>query len=140
MDAELTLLAHEGDFGRMPLPVLASNFEPREYQRKIAETASSTNTLVVLPTGLGKTNIAILVTANVLNSHPNSKIVVLAPTRPLVLQHCRTFKAELNLPEGSLVALTGTVEPGERETLWLKALCLPPPRRSTTTPRKDGFL
>jgi Fanconi anemia group M protein len=101
--------------------LLTSNFEPREYQKKIAETAASTNTLVVLPTGLGKTNIAILVAAKVLNSHPSSKIVVLAPTRPLVLQHCRTFKAELNLPESSFVALTGTVEPGERETLWLKA-------------------
>jgi ERCC4-related helicase len=104
--------------------VLASRFEPREYQKRIAETAASTNTLVVLPTGLGKTNIAILVAAKVLNNRPGSKIVILAPTRPLVLQHCRTFKAELNLPDVASVVLTGTVQPGERETLWLKATAI----------------
>ncbi|HMD78753.1 MAG TPA: helicase-related protein, partial [Nitrososphaerales archaeon] len=104
--------------------MLASRFEPREYQKRIAETAASTNTLVVLPTGLGKTNIAILVAAEVLNNRPGSKIVILAPTRPLVLQHCRTFKTELNLPEDASVVLTGTVEPGERETLWLKATAI----------------
>jgi ERCC4-related helicase len=104
--------------------VLASRFEPREYQKRIAETAASTNTLVVLPTGLGKTNIAILVAAKVLNNRPGSKIVILAPTRPLVLQHYRTFKTELNLPEDASVVLTGTVAPGERETLWLKATAI----------------
>lgn len=101
-----------------------ASFEPREYQKRIAETAVSTNTLVVLPTGLGKTNIAILVAGSVLKKRPGSKIMVLAPTRPLVMQHFRTFKAELNLPESSFVVLTGTVDPGERETLWLKATAI----------------
>ena len=101
--------------------MLASNFEAREYQRKIAEVASSTNTLVVLPTGLGKTVIAIMVAARVLERGPECKVVVLAPTRPLVLQHLRAFGGQLTLPEGSLVALTGTVDPGERELLWLKS-------------------
>lgn len=101
--------------------MLAASFEPREYQKKIAETAKSANTLVVLPTGLGKTNIAILVAAEVLNRNPSSKVMILAPTKPLVLQHFRTFKSELNLPDDSFAALTGTVDPGERGVLWLKA-------------------
>jgi len=38
--------------------------EVREYQRAIAKSALESNTLVVLPTGLGKTIIALLRTAN----------------------------------------------------------------------------
>ena len=99
----------------------AEDLEAREYQRRIAEVAASTNTLVVLPTGLGKTIIAILVASELLRKHPESKVMVLAPTRPLVLQHLRSFGAHLKLPEGSMAALTGTVDPGEREVLWMKS-------------------
>jgi Fanconi anemia group M protein len=101
--------------------LLSAGFEPREYQRKIADAAASMNTLVVLPTGLGKTIIAIMVAAEVLKKYPESKVVILAPTRPLVLQHLRAFSSQLELPRGAMVALTGTVEPGERELLWMKA-------------------
>ncbi len=101
--------------------MLSSDFQAREYQRRIAEVATSTNTLVVLPTGLGKTMIAIMVTAAMLEKDPDSKVMVLAPTRPLVLQHLRAFGDGLTLPEGSMTALTGTVEPGERELLWMKS-------------------
>ncbi len=101
--------------------MLSSDFEAREYQKKIAEVAASTNTLVVLPTGLGKTIIAIMVAAELLERNPGSKVVVLAPTRPLVLQHLRAFGEGLKLPEGSMAALTGTTEPGEREAIWMKS-------------------
>lgn len=101
--------------------MLSSSFQAREYQKKIAEIATSVNTLVVLPTGLGKTIIAIMVTAGMLEKHPGSKVMVLAPTRPLVLQHRRAFGEGLKLPEGSMAALTGTVDPGEREVLWMKS-------------------
>jgi Fanconi anemia group M protein len=87
----------------------------------IARTATSSNTLVVLPTGLGKTLIAILVASELLRKYPESKVMVLAPTRPLVIQHYKAFKEAIDLPDGSLVVLTGTVDPGEREVLWLKA-------------------
>jgi ERCC4-related helicase len=100
---------------------MSTGFEAREYQRKIAEVAASKNTLVVLPTGLGKTIVAIMVAAEILRMNPKSKVMVLAPTRPLVLQHLRAFEAEMKLPKGSMVALTGTVDPGEREVLWLKS-------------------
>jgi Fanconi anemia group M protein len=101
--------------------LLSESFEAREYQKRIAEVATATNTLVVLPTGLGKTIIAIMVTAEMLENRPGSKVMVLAPTRPLVLQHLRSFGAELKLPEGSMAALMGTVDPGERELLWMKS-------------------
>lgn len=101
--------------------MLSADFQAREYQKRIADVAVSTNTLVVLPTGLGKTIIAIMVAAQLLEKHTGSKVMVLAPTRPLVLQHLRAFQAQLRLPGGSMVALTGTVDPGERELLWMKA-------------------
>ncbi|MDG6953894.1 MAG: DEAD/DEAH box helicase family protein [Nitrososphaerota archaeon] len=101
--------------------MLSSGFEAREYQKKIADAAASENTLVVLPTGLGKTVIAVMVAERLLSKHPESKAMVLAPTRPLVLQHQRAFASALKLPHDSMVALTGTVDPGERELLWLKA-------------------
>ena len=95
--------------------------EARQYQKKIAGVASSTNTLVVLPTGLGKTIIAIMVAADVLEKNPGSKAMILAPTRPLVLQHLRAFREGLKLPEGTMAALTGTVDPGDREVIWMKS-------------------
>ena len=101
--------------------MISEGLVAREYQRKIAEVATSKNTLVVLPTGLGKTIIAILVAAETLKRHPESKVMVLAPTRPLVIQHLRSFEGQLKLPEGSMAALTGTVDPGERELIWKRA-------------------
>jgi len=101
--------------------LLNGEMEAREYQQKIAETASSSNTLVVLPTGLGKTMIAIMVAAERLEKFPESKVVVLAPTKPLVLQHYSTFKKHLRPGSVALAVLTGTVDPGEREVLWLKS-------------------
>ncbi|MDG6920225.1 MAG: DEAD/DEAH box helicase family protein [Nitrososphaerota archaeon] len=101
--------------------MLPGGLEPRDYQKRIADVASKTNTLVVLPTGLGKTIIAMLVAERVLSSRPGSKVVVLAPTRPLVLQHLRSFSEGMKLPEGSMAALTGTVDPGEREVMWMRS-------------------
>ena len=101
--------------------MLSSALQPREYQKRIAEVARSANTLVVLPTGLGKTMIAVMVAADLLAAHPGSKVMVLAPTRPLVLQHRRAFADGLTIPAGAMAALTGTVDPGEREVLWMKS-------------------
>jgi superfamily II DNA or RNA helicase len=44
--------------------------EDREYQRRIVERALEANTLVVLPTALGKTVIAELVAAELLHRYP----------------------------------------------------------------------
>lgn len=100
---------------------MRAEFEAREYQKKIAQTAFSSNTLVVLPTGLGKTMIAVLVAAERLRKLPGSKVMVLAPTKPLVLQHYSTFQRLLDLEPSAFAVLTGTVDPGERELLWVKS-------------------
>ena len=54
----------------------------REYQINIANNCAYKNSLVILPTGLGKTIIAVLVACKALELFPpNSKIIILAPTR-----------------------------------------------------------
>ena len=57
--------------------------EKRMYQVNIAEAASNLSTLVVLPTGMGKTIVAMLVIANILEKK-KGRILFLEPTKPLV--------------------------------------------------------
>ena len=92
----------------------------REYQRKIAESALAGNTLVVLPTGLGKTVIALLVAVERLSRFPDGKVLVLAPTRPLVIQHSRFFEEHLGDRVPATV-LTGEVSPEARASLFEKS-------------------
>lgn len=73
------------------------SLKPRDYQQKIFETARSQNTLVVLPTGLGKTLIALMLAVDRIKKYPGQKVLFLAPTRPLVEQHFNMFKE--NLPD-----------------------------------------
>jgi Fanconi anemia group M protein len=101
--------------------VMLRNFEPRLYQQTILGTAVNYNTLVVLPTGLGKTAIALMLAVQRLNAIPNSKVVILAPTRPLVEQHIQTFKKYLNLDEEYFAIFTGSVTPKKRVLMWEKA-------------------
>jgi len=56
--------------------------------------------LAVQPTALGKTVIAELVAAELLHRHPGSRILFMAPTKPLALQHRETVLKHLKLGEG----------------------------------------
>ncbi len=64
----------------------------REYQLTMGKNAAKQNTLVVLPTSLGKTIIALISMIEILDQNPTGRIFFLAPTRPLVLQHFQTFQ------------------------------------------------
>jgi Fanconi anemia group M protein len=97
-----------------------TKFQPRLYQEMIASTAVKRNTLCILPTGLGKTYIAILVAAWVLENKPSSRILTIAPTRPLVQQHLKTFSQVLVLDKELLVALTGKIKQEDRKVLYEK--------------------
>jgi len=99
---------------------LLRNIEPREYQKKIAETASSKNTLVVLPTGMGKTLISILVGIGRLEKYPESKILITSPTRPLNAQHKKSFEEFTAINSDEIVLITGKIIPEEREELYKK--------------------
>lgn len=58
--------------------------EFRKYQEDIALKAVENNTLVVIPTALGKTIIAIIALSILIKD--GGKCIFLAPTRPLVHQ------------------------------------------------------
>lgn len=94
-----------------------NTIEYRSYQDSIVKTAVSGNTLCVLPTGLGKTSVAALVAAERLKNDMNSKILFLAPTRPLVEQHKRTFEKCLKLGL-ELRTVTGEDKPEERTNIY----------------------
>src|SRR3989344_4956657 len=100
---------------------LQPSIQPREYQSKIIETCKSFNTLVVLPTGLGKTLIALYLAVHRKYQFPISKILVLAPTRPLIEQHFQYFKKYLPELFADIQLFTGSVPAEERKRIFQTA-------------------
>jgi len=90
--------------------------EYRDYQRRFVERALEANTLAVLPTALGKTVIAELVAAELLHRHPGCRILFMAPTKPLALQHRESVLKHLKLREDEVAAVTG--ETAARASVW----------------------
>ncbi|MHA1372914.1 MAG: DEAD/DEAH box helicase [Promethearchaeota archaeon] len=91
----------------------------REYQVEIAKKCINTNSLVVIPTGLGKTIISLLVVAETLQSYPkDSKVIVLAPTRPLINQHRESFSHFLAISDDYMITLTGKNPSEQRPRLF----------------------
>ena len=91
--------------------------EQRLYQLNLAGTALSASSLVVLPTGLGKTIIALLVIVSRLEKI-GGKVLILSPTKPLVEQHASFLKKALLLPEEEILTFTGSLSPTKREEMW----------------------
>ncbi len=100
---------------------MIKGFTPRLYQETILATAIAKNTLVVLPTGLGKTNIFLMLAAHRLRTYPNSKILLMGPTRPLIDQYYEVFRKHFEIEEEKMAVLTGMVAPEKRIKLWEKA-------------------
>jgi len=99
---------------------MIKNFTPRLYQETILATAVNKNTLVVLPTGLGKTNVFLMLAAQRLKQYPNSKILFIGPTRPLIDQYLDVFKKNFEIKEEEMAVFTGMVKPEKRAELWKK--------------------
>lgn len=95
-----------------------NKLEARVYQQLIFASASAKNTLVVAPTALGKTAIAILLSAYMLKNAPSKKVLILAPTKPLAAQHAGRFKEFLNIEESKIALLTGTINAEKRKELF----------------------
>lgn len=98
--------------------------EQRLYQLALASFALERSSLVVLPTGLGKTIVALMVMAARLKGQKateHSKVLLLSPTKPLVDQHVKFFKNALNLPEEQVVSFTGSITPAKRKDIWQNA-------------------
>ncbi len=102
----------------MKHPLIKSDtVEQRLYQLNLAGKALEGSSLVVLPTGLGKTVIALFVIVSRLQRF-GGKALILSPTKPLVEQHAAFFKKVMALPEDEVLTFTGSIAPAEREKLW----------------------
>jgi len=67
---------------------------------------------------LGKTVISAIIAANILYNYKNFKILVMAPTRPLVMQHRNSFMRLLKLRDKDTALLTGKTSPDYRRLIW----------------------
>ncbi|MFB6091193.1 MAG: DEAD/DEAH box helicase, partial [Halobellus sp.] len=111
-------MAATDDPAHVDHPLLNPGFiERRRYQLELAGTARNANTLVCLPTGLGKTTVSLLVTADRLEEH-GGKALFLAPTKPLVQQHAEFYREALAIPDEEIVVFTGEISPDDRADAW----------------------
>lgn len=101
-----------------------NSIEKRDYQINLANQAINENCIVVLPTGLGKTAIALNVIAEYL-SKGTGGILFLAPTRVLVHQHYEFLEKNLTLDDISLITGEDTIQ--KRTKLWSNSvICATP--------------
>ena len=90
--------------------------EARTYQQVLAaDVLKDGNTMIVAPTALGKTLVAVLVTADRLLNQKKSKVLILAPSKPLAIQHEENFKKFL-IPK--VTSITGSIKTDERQKRW----------------------
>ncbi len=106
------------EFIKHPL-IRPDTVEQRLYQLSLAGKALSSSTLVVLPTGLGKTIVSLLVIVSRLEK-VGGKVLLLSPTKPLVEQHASFLKQVLTIPEEEVLTFTGSLSPSKRAELWEK--------------------
>ncbi|VUC34462.1 unnamed protein product [Clonostachys rosea] len=90
----------------------------RDYQFSIVKNSLFNNTLVALPTGLGKTFIAATVMLNFHRWTKSAKIVFVAPTKPLVAQQIDACYSIAGIPRSETTLLTGDINPAIRAEEW----------------------
>ncbi|XP_041350852.1 LOW QUALITY PROTEIN: Fanconi anemia group M protein-like [Gigantopelta aegis] len=128
-DIDVDLLPSSKDLSSLPeLPgfdksagrlwIYPTNYSVRDYQYNIVKTCLFRNTLVSLPTGLGKTFIAAVVMYNFYRWYPQAKIVFMAPTKPLVAQQIEACYNIMGIPQEDTSEMTGSMNPTERQKAW----------------------
>ena len=79
----------------------------RSYQTECVYSCLRQNTLVVLPTGLGKTLVAACVLHNVHRWLPHTRLIFTAPTKPLVKQQWQACLEAVGIAEEHMACITG---------------------------------
>ncbi|MBU0532313.1 DEAD/DEAH box helicase family protein [Candidatus Micrarchaeota archaeon] len=89
---------------------------PRQYQLAIYNSVMKNgNTLVVLPTGLGKTLIALML---IKERMKKGRCLILTPTKPLAKQHYDSVIDTLELTDKNVVLVTGEITPKKRKEMY----------------------
>ncbi len=99
--------------------VKKDSIEYRDYQVNLANQAMKQNCLVILPTGLGKTTVALQVIAEYLLKGTGG-VLLLAPTRVLTNQHYEFLKNNLTIEDISQI--TGEDLVNKRKKLWMNSI------------------
>ncbi|KAF8168325.1 hypothetical protein B0H34DRAFT_685091 [Crassisporium funariophilum] len=94
------------------------NRPKRDYQYNIVKNCLFENTLVALPTGLGKTLIAGVVMLNYYRWFPEGKVIFVAPTKPLVAQQITACHEACGIPGRDSMELNGEVPKARRAKYW----------------------
>ncbi|RVE53179.1 hypothetical protein evm_002276 [Chilo suppressalis] len=98
--------------------IYPTNYPVRDYQFNIINASILKNTLVSLPTGLGKTFIAAVIMYNFYRWYPLGKIIFTAPTRPLVAQQIEACYNIIAIPPNDTIEMTGHMQVNTRKTHW----------------------
>ncbi|KAJ6639999.1 Fanconi anemia group M protein like [Pseudolycoriella hygida] len=98
--------------------IYPTNFAVRKYQHDIVYNALFKNTLVCLPTGLGKTFIAAVVMYNFYRWYPQGKIIFMAPTKPLVSQQIEACFQVMGISKEDTAEITGQQKKENRLKQW----------------------
>ncbi|XP_014494329.1 DEAD-box ATP-dependent RNA helicase FANCM-like [Vigna radiata var. radiata] len=117
-DDENPTFVHHIDAEAAKTWIYPVNVPLRDYQFDITQSALFSNTLVALPTGLGKTLIAAVVMYNYFRWFPQGKIVFAAPSRPLVMQQIEACHNIVGIPQEWTVDMTGQLSPPKRAQFW----------------------
>ncbi|XP_045704485.1 Fanconi anemia group M protein [Phyllostomus hastatus] len=119
-EAERQLNLENGGFctSAGALWIYPTNCPVRDYQLHISRAALFCNTLVCLPTGLGKTFIAAVVMYNFYRWFPSGKVVFMAPTKPLVTQQIEACYRVMGIPQSHMAEMTGSTQASTRKEIW----------------------
>ncbi|KAJ7139882.1 hypothetical protein C8R44DRAFT_765650 [Mycena epipterygia] len=94
------------------------NQPKRDYQYNIVKHCLFENTIVALPTGLGKTFVAGVIMLNYYRWFPEGKVVFVAPTKPLVAQQIDACHKTCGIPGTDAIELTGQNPRAMRARAW----------------------
>lgn len=95
-----------------------TNVSERDYQFEMSQRGVTANTLVILPTSIGKTFIGTILIFNFYRWFPTGKILFLAPTCPLIDQQYQSTKRITQIPKGDTAKLTASIDPKSRSQIW----------------------
>ena len=127
------------DLGDAAKLVRLDGIEFRDYQFNITKKLlNGRNTLVVLPTGLGKTLIGVFAIARALSS--GKRAMMLAPTKPLSEQHYAVLKQLLKTDENRIILLTGAMSRKKRNALEEDASVIVATPQTVVNDLKSGAL
>ena len=93
--------------------------EARAYQLEAVDVALSSSTLLVLPTAAGKTAVAWMAIAEMLE-RTNGWALMIAPTAALVKQHLDDLELVFDENSTKPISMSGAIPPSKREGMWNK--------------------